>query len=814
MSVNYYSAISALAFLILLIENQDLLFLNRKGAFEKPAWKVYRHFLFTVLVYYLTDVFWGILEFRKQAALLFADTSVYFVSMAVGILFWTKFTVVYLEVKNAFGRFLIYAGRGLAAIVAGLVVANYFTPILFTVDDACVYTALKARYAVLTAQILLLLAISAYALTAYLRRHSASRLRFRTLSLFGAVMALFLFAQLWFPYLPLYAIAYMLGTSLLRAYILGDEKELYRQELAEANRSAEINRSFEYLMKNMPSLSFSKDAETGAYLVCNQSFAEYAQKKSPDEVIGLTDDDLFDEATAAHFARDDRRALEMDEPYVLLESVTDAAGNPRKFQTTKLKFYDAHGKLCLLGMSVDVTELEQVRKESEQARQAYEKALSDSAIHENMLVALSSDYFDLYYVDLQTDDYIEYGSRFASGRRSAEKQGKDFFASARQNARRYIYLKDRERLIEALDKENMLSEIRRNGTFVIQYRLRIQGEPTYVSMKAACIRGDEQHMIIGVRNIDAQIRDHMSAQQAVEERRAYERLNALVGNLLVLYIVDPEDGQFTEYNASSDFKGLGIEQQGTDFFKKSYENGERVVHPDDLKLYRSLVTKQNILAAIQRDGMFVLNYRLVIDGRETHIKFKAVQVEEDGKPLLVIGLLNIDAQVRQGQEFAKDLSSARQKATLDALTGVKNKFAYLDAARQLNAQIRRHEPVDFAVVVCDVNNLKVVNDTQGHAAGDQLIQDACARICDVFQHSPVFRIGGDEFAVLCQGRDYTQIDRLTERMNEENVRSKPLGKVQVAYGMARFRGEANVEAVFERADQLMYTYKAKLKAAR
>ena len=63
----YYSAIGTLALLILLIENQDVL-LNRRGDFSRPAWKVYRGFLAAVLVYYITDIIWGLLEAEKLAA--------------------------------------------------------------------------------------------------------------------------------------------------------------------------------------------------------------------------------------------------------------------------------------------------------------------------------------------------------------------------------------------------------------------------------------------------------------------------------------------------------------------------------------------------------------------------------------------------------------------------------------------------------------------------------------------------------------------------------------------------------------------------
>ncbi len=111
----YYSAIGLLAALILLIENKDIL-IKPNDAFAKPAWKVYRTFLFAVLAYYATDFLWGVLESNKLATLLFIDTSVYYIAMAAGILLWTKYTVTYLEEPDGFGRVLLYGpfhGRSL-----------------------------------------------------------------------------------------------------------------------------------------------------------------------------------------------------------------------------------------------------------------------------------------------------------------------------------------------------------------------------------------------------------------------------------------------------------------------------------------------------------------------------------------------------------------------------------------------------------------------------------------------------------------------------------------------------------------------------
>ena len=111
--------------------------------------------------------------------------------------------------------------------------------------------------------------------------------------------------------------------------------------------------------------------------------------------------------------------------------------------------------------------------EGEAARDQ-EKAPHASAVYESILQALSEDYFDLYYVDIETGEYIEYGSRTEKGQRTKEKRGADFFTECGESARRLIYEEDLERFLAALDKDRLLSEIRKQGAFIYHYRLLIR----------------------------------------------------------------------------------------------------------------------------------------------------------------------------------------------------------------------------------------------------------------------------------------------------------------------------------------------------
>ena len=85
---------------------------------------------------------------------------------------------------------------------------------------------------------------------------------------------------------------------------------------------------------------------------------------------------------------------------------------------------------------------------------------------------------------------------------------------------------------------------------------------------------------------------------------------------------------------------------------------------------------------------------------------------------------------------------------------------------------------------------------------------------NVLKHSPVYRIGGDEFAVIAQGHDYEHIDELLREIGDHNATASQAGGIVVACGMAKFEDDGSVAPVFERADLNMYKKKSDLKVGR
>ena len=154
----------------------------------------------------------------------------------------------------------------------------------------------------------------------------------------------------------------------------------------------------------------------------------------------------------------------------------------------------------------------------------------------------------------------------------------------------------------------------------------------------------------------------------------------------------------------------------------------------------------------------------------------------------------------------------------DPLTNVNNRTAYETKTKELQAQIEMDEHAEFGIVMFDINNLKTVNDTLGHDAGDVYIIRCCRLICKVYSHSPVYRIGGDEFVAVLTGDDYRKRAALIARLKRriaavaDQTPTDP-GYVSVACGLAVFDRLADkaVEDVTKRADTEMYRNKREMK---
>ncbi|MBQ8971088.1 MAG: GGDEF domain-containing protein [Lachnospiraceae bacterium] len=191
-------------------------------------------------------------------------------------------------------------------------------------------------------------------------------------------------------------------------------------------------------------------------------------------------------------------------------------------------------------------------------------------------------------------------------------------------------------------------------------------------------------------------------------------------------------------------------------------------------------------------------------------------------------IIEIENYIKSLMEVHAELDETREHADLmqelanrDALTGIRNKTAYDKEIKRLEWELDDGN-TKFGFAMVDLNFLKRINDTYGHEQGNDAIKRCCRLVCEVFVHSPVFRIGGDEFVVILEHHDYDHIEELVAQFNREidafakDETLEVWERISAAIGYALYDKvrDDSVSNVFKRADKAMYQRKTEMKAIR
>ena len=178
-----------------------------------------------------------------------------------------------------------------------------------------------------------------------------------------------------------------------------------------------------------------------------------------------------------------------------------------------------------------------------------------------------------------------------------------------------------------------------------------------------------------------------------------------------------------------------------------------------------------------------------------------------GKPLLVAEFSRILSALRKKRERltdAKKLEETARNARMDSLTQAKNFVAFADQTAELTGRMAGSVPPEYAVVFCDLEHTPGIHATQGIEADGEYLRNGYRIISEVFAHSPVYRISGDEFLAVLQDTDYKNreilVNVLREKASEAKEKEAP-GSVSMTAGMAVYdpESDASVAEVLQRA---------------
>ncbi len=258
-------------------------------------------------------------------------------------------------------------------------------------------------------------------------------------------------------------------------------------------------------------------------------------------------------------------------------------------------------------------------------------------------------------------------------------------------------------------------------------------------------------------------------------------------------------------------------------FTGAYDAWTRTLYPDD-----RAVTEEEIQAAVRGEREYATEFRIVRpDGVVRVIKATSQTIrDQNGKAVRMIGTnIDITEQKQAEEEILKlnaelelkvmertaELAAAneqlKQLSLFDQLTGLYNRHGFLllaEAQLALAKRTRRNLLVFYA----DLDNLKKINDHNGHIAGDQAIVAVTHALQEAFRMSDIkARLGGDEFVVLVVDAEGGEVKSLLARLHECLAQKGQSMSVGVVTWNAQM--EVAIDELISRADKAMYVEKRK-----
>ena len=288
-----------------------------------------------------------------------------------------------------------------------------------------------------------------------------------------------------------------------------------------------------------------------------------------------------------------------------------------------------------------------------------------------------------------------------------------------------------------------------------------------------------------------------------ERTRLLEEGSRLVQEVLdttpnLLCLINVETDSFNYVNQEfSDFFGVTCEEMlhlGLAFMRG------RVFPPD-----QEIFTKHNLrLSEIPDNDVIQSEFRLInLHGDPKWISFRSLVFQRNdlGKNKLVLYVGQDITQFKENEERLRFLSIH------DQLTSLYNRLYFEE--EMIRLERGRHYPI--GTIMADLDGLKNINDTYGHAVGDQLLIQAASIFRSCFRAGDVVaRIGGDEFSALLPGANVDTLARVTERINSRfatslfTINSSPIG---ISLGTAITEKGESLNESLKAADQSMYGVK-------
>ena len=258
-------------------------------------------------------------------------------------------------------------------------------------------------------------------------------------------------------------------------------------------------------------------------------------------------------------------------------------------------------------------------------------ALQDS-IFQKISEALLMDYSSVYYINAVTNEYYWYSVNPEFHSLKLEQGGDDFFKNIIRDCKQVIYEEDQHIFIEDIQKEKLLNDMKKGSMQNIDYRLIINGVPTWHSLRMIrSLEKNSDYIILGVINIDEEYKRREAEKETAHMKEIYNQVTAsLAERFDTLYYINIENGNYIEISSNDEHKKLNVPASGVDFFAESRRNVRKHVHPEDQELVLKTLYKDAMLENLKHRNVYSVTFRLIVDNKLRYIRHTELMAKETG----------------------------------------------------------------------------------------------------------------------------------------------------------------------------------------
>ena len=367
-----------------------------------------------------------------------------------------------------------------------------------------------------------------------------------------------------------------------------------------------------------------------------------------------------------------------------------------------------------------------------------------------------------------------------------------------------VYKEDREIVYNELKPDVIWDKVKYGIPHRIHFRVKENNNLYWFEIRITLLMTKKKSRSVAfiIRDITSDVvKEKEFTNELIESKKKMQEqlniLNSLAGIYMTMHLIDLKDNKIHSYSSKPHIDKLLNEVSGAD---------KQMHH-----VMKNVVTKQSIDEISEFTDLHTLSSRMKeqkVISKEFFGKnfgwckaqFIEIACDGDGNLTQVMFTTQvIDKEKRREQDMI-------MMTRTDELTKILNRRCYDEELQKLEIQL----PENLVVISADVNNLKQLNDTKGHAAGDELICAAATVLTETFKkYGNVFRTGGDEFVAFIQTDDINSLEQqVTKRMKAWKGDAIDSIQISIGYASKKENPSMDIKQLCKLADSQMYKAKA------